>query len=72
MDLSPARVIRGLKNLYRREVLRDGSLLEARRFFRENGEARRLDYPLGPESVVVDLGGIAATLPGPSTAVMGQ
>ncbi|HWQ88280.1 FkbM family methyltransferase [Brevundimonas sp.] len=57
MDLSPSRVIRGLKNLYRREVLRDGPLLEARRFFRENGEARRLDYPLGPESVVVDLGG---------------
>lgn len=57
MDLSPARVIRGLKNLYRREVLRDGPLLEAQRFFREKGEARRRDYPLGPESVVVDLGG---------------
>lgn len=57
MDLSPSRVIRGVKNLYRREVLRDGPLLEAQRFFREKGEARRLDYPLGPDSVVVDLGG---------------
>lgn len=57
MDLSPSRVIRGLKNLYRREVLRDGPLLEVQRFFREKGEARRLDYPLGPESIVVDLGG---------------
>jgi len=57
MDLSPARIVRGVKNLYRREVLRDGPLLEAQRFFREKGEARRLEYPLGPDSVVLDLGG---------------
>ncbi|MBB4839779.1 MULTISPECIES: FkbM family methyltransferase [Sphingomonas] len=52
------RVARGLKNLYRREVLRDGPLLEAKRWFRDKGDTTlRLDYPLDEDSIVVDLGG---------------
>lgn len=38
MDLSASSVICGLKNLYRREALRDGPLLQAHHFFRENGK----------------------------------
>lgn len=49
---------RGLLNLYRREILRDHPLREAKRWFRDRGdETLRLDYPLTPESCVVDLGG---------------
>ena len=45
-------------NLYRREILKDGPLLEAKRFFRDNGDTnRRLTYDLDRESVVVDIGG---------------
>lgn len=49
---------RGLLNLYRREVLRDHPLREAKRWFGDRGdETLRLDYPLTSESFVVDLGG---------------
>lgn len=51
-------VRRGLVNLYRREILRDKPLLEAKRWFRDRGDSTlRLNYPLTPESTVVDLGG---------------
>lgn len=43
---------------YRRNVLRDPFLLEAARWFRDNGdETLRLDYPLTGESLVFDVGG---------------
>lgn len=49
---------RGIKNLYRREILRDRPLLEAKRWFGDRGDTTlRLDYPLNAESIVVDLGG---------------
>ena len=45
-------------NLYRREILRDKPLLEAKRWFRDNGDLTlRLEYDLRPDSIVVDLGG---------------
>jgi FkbM family methyltransferase len=44
--------------LFRREVLREPFLLEAKRWFRDNGDnALRLNYPLNSQSVVWDLGG---------------
>lgn len=44
--------------LYRREVLRDGFLLEAKRWFKDRGdETLRLDYDLNEHSIVVDVGG---------------
>lgn len=53
-----SKVKRKLVNLYRREVLRDGPLLEAKRWFRDRGETtHRLNYDLTAESLVVDLGG---------------
>lgn len=52
------QVVRRLKILYHREILRDGPLLEAKRWFRDKGDQTlRLDYPLDEKSVVVDLGG---------------
>lgn len=49
---------RKITNLYRREVLRDGPLLEAKRWFRDRGDTtHRLNYSLTSESIVVDLGG---------------
>jgi len=44
--------------LYRRYILRDPFLLEAARWFRDEGdETLRLDYPLTQDSLVFDLGG---------------
>lgn len=58
MSISFRDVRRGLKNLYRREILRDHPLLEAKRWFRDCGDTTlRLEYPLNAENVVVDLGG---------------
>jgi len=52
------KICRGLNNLYRREILRDEPLLEAKRWFRDRGDTTlRLSYDLSPQSVVVDLGG---------------
>lgn len=58
MSIKFQDIRRGVINLYRREILRDGPLLEAKRWFRDDGDATlRLDYPLNADSVVVDLGG---------------
>lgn len=58
MNLSAGRIWRGITNAYRREILRDKPLLAAKRWFADKGDsAHRLNYDLGPESVVVDLGG---------------
>lgn len=44
--------------LFKREVLRNKPLLEAKRWFKDKGdETLRLNYPLSRESVVLDLGG---------------
>src|SRR5574343_1554814 len=52
------KVRKKLINLYRREVLRDEPLLEAKRWFRDRGDSTlRLNYDLTPDSVIVDLGG---------------
>ena len=52
------KIGRKLVNLYRREVLRDEPLLEAKRWFRDRGDStHRLNYKLDRDSVVVDLGG---------------
>lgn len=52
------KIVRKGKNLYRREVLRDGPLLEAKRWFRDDGDNNlRLNYDLNSDSVVVDIGG---------------
>jgi FkbM family methyltransferase len=52
------RIMRGIGNGYRREILRDKPLLEAKRWFRDQGDTTlRLDYPLTKDSLVVDLGG---------------
>lgn len=49
---------RKIVNLYRREVLKDPFLNEAKRWFRDQGDVtRRLDYDLNAASVVLDLGG---------------
>jgi FkbM family methyltransferase len=45
-------------NLYKREILRDEFLLEAKRWFADRGDqTRRMRYPLDADSIVVDLGG---------------
>jgi FkbM family methyltransferase len=44
--------------IFRREILRDAFLLEIKRWLRDDGDnTLRLNYPLGRESVVWDLGG---------------
>jgi len=57
--LSAARSItRKISNLYKREILRDKFLLNAKRWFSDRGdETHRLNYSLNEQSVVVDLGG---------------
>ena len=58
MSMKYRDIRRGIKNLYRREILRDRPLLEAKRWFRDRGDSTlRLNYPLTTESVVADLGG---------------
>lgn len=52
------RIMRGIGNVYRREIMRDRPLLEAKRWFRDQGDKTlRLNYPLTKDDVVVDLGG---------------
>ena len=52
------RVALGLFRSFKRVVLRDPFLLQVKRWERDRGDATlRMDYPLSPESVVVDLGG---------------
>ena len=52
------KVKRKAINLYRREILRDQPLLEAKRWFRDRGDTTlRLKYELTPDSVVIDVGG---------------
>ena len=44
--------------LYRRYLLKEPFLIEAARWFKDNGdETLRLDYPLNEESIVFDVGG---------------
>lgn len=51
-------LIRKVKNFVRREVLRDPFLLTAKRWFRDQGDSTlRVNYPLGADSVVWDVGG---------------
>lgn len=52
------RLIGKVSRLLRREILRDPFLLEVKRWKANRGdETLRLDYPLGADSVVMDLGG---------------
>jgi FkbM family methyltransferase len=52
------RKVLGLSRVFRREILRDPFLLEIKRWFRDKGDSvLRLEYPLGRDSIVVDLGG---------------
>ena len=52
------RIFKKLAKIYRREILRDHFLLEIKRWFKDKGDSTlRLNYPLGPNSVVWDLGG---------------
>ena len=52
------RIKTAVKNLIRRELLRDPFLLEVKRWFRDGGDSTlRLDYPLRKDSVVLDIGG---------------
>lgn len=52
------KIQKKLAILYRRYILREPFLLEAARWFKDNGdETLRLDYPLTQESIVFDLGG---------------
>ena len=51
-------VVRPLRKLYRREVLKDPFLLAVKAWKRDRGDSTlRMDYPLGPESLVLDVGG---------------
>lgn len=52
------RIVRALVRLFKREILRDSFLLEAKRWVHDKGDINlRLDYPLSEQSVVIDLGG---------------
>ncbi len=52
------KIVRKFTNAYRREILRDEPLLEAKRWFRDHGDtAHRLNYDLNADSIVIDLGG---------------
>lgn len=52
------RVKRKLNLLYRMHICRERFLLEASRWVKDKGDSTlRLDYPLSPDSVVLDLGG---------------
>ena len=51
-------VVRPLRKLYRREVLKDPFLLAVKAWKRDRGDSTlRMDYPLGPGSLVLDVGG---------------
>jgi FkbM family methyltransferase len=53
-----SKIRRKLDLLYRRHILRDQFLINAARWVKDNGDhSLRLNYPLTPESVVLDLGG---------------
>lgn len=53
-----SRKVLALSRIFRREILRDPFLLEVKRWFKDKGDSvLRLDYPLNPNSIVVDLGG---------------
>ncbi|MBZ9664918.1 FkbM family methyltransferase [Pseudomonas sp. LMG 31766] len=52
------KVKRKIIFIYRKNICRDPFLLEASRWFRDEGDSTlRLDYPLSANSVVLDLGG---------------
>jgi FkbM family methyltransferase len=51
------RLRRGVINAYRREILGDHPLREAQRWKLAGGTALLYDFPLGPQDVVLDIGG---------------
>lgn len=58
MSVTLKNISEKIGKLYRREILRDEFLLEAKRWFRDRGdETLRLDYNLDQNSVVIDVGG---------------
>lgn len=53
-----SRAIRAARRLFGIYILREPQLVAHRRWLRDRGdETLRLDYPLGPDSVVLDVGG---------------
>jgi FkbM family methyltransferase len=58
MSSAVRAIRRKMSNLYKREILRDEFLLEAKRWFADRGdEKHRLNYVLTADSMVVDIGG---------------
>jgi FkbM family methyltransferase len=52
------RIAASVRRLYRGYVVRDPFAIACRRWLRDRGdETLRVDYPLGPDSVVLDVGG---------------